>query len=318
MGTYVEVEMYGLPTDTKRKQFKTKTIPQNGINPLYDEDPFIFKKVVLPELACIRIAAYEDNGKLIGHRVIPVSGLRPGYRHVLLRNECGQPINLATLFLNITVKDYVPDGLSELAEALANPIKYQNELDKRAKQLSVFQDDTLGDESSENSEPTTAPTTAAAATATPAPSVSTVQATPISRPSWNASFRIRPAPVESGSSSPNSGTSPAPNTSVFPPANRPDSVDEGKKSIVGPMPPPPPNLGAFYESGVPDRDKSVAVPFEPEPLEKLFENKVYRDKKTQLDKKMDDLRKKHEKDRRMAKTPRKSHKLVKKLSSKNL
>lgn len=38
------------------------------------------------------------------------------------------------------MKDYVPDGLSELAEALANPIKYQNEIEKRANQLKVLTD----------------------------------------------------------------------------------------------------------------------------------------------------------------------------------
>lgn len=58
-----------------------------------------------------------------------------------LRTECGQPLPLATLFLHVVVKDYVPDGLSDFAEALANPIKYQSELDKRAQQLSVFTDD---------------------------------------------------------------------------------------------------------------------------------------------------------------------------------
>lgn len=312
VGTYVEVEMYGLPTDTKRKQFRTKTIPNNGINPVYDEEPFVFKKVVLPELACLRIAAYEESGKMIGHRVVPVSGLRPGYRHILLRNESGQPINLATLFLNIVVRDYVPDGLSDFAEALANPIKYQNELEKRAKQLSVFQDDTLGEDSTpDNSETTTAaPVAAAAAVVAAAPPP------PLQKPSWNTSFRIRPAPVDSGSSSPISGTSPAPTATVFPPTNRPESVDEGKKSIVGPMPPPPPNLGAFSETGKPD--KPVAVVFSPEPFEKLFDTKPYRDKRQQLEKKIDELRKKHEKDRKITKAPRKSHKLVKKLSSKNL
>lgn len=310
--------MYGLPTDTKRKQFRTKTVPSNGLNPVYDEEAFIFKKVVLPELACLRITAYEDSGKMIGHRVVPVSGLRPGYRHLVLRNESGQPLNLPTLFLNITVKDYVPDGLSELAEALANPIKYQNELDKRAKQLSVFQDDTVADDSSDNSEPTTAPhTTATATVTTAAAAAAAIPPPPMQKPSWNASIRIRPVPVDSGSSSPNSGTSPAPTTSVFPPTNRPESVDEGKKSIVGPMPPPPPNLGAFSESG--KSEKPVAVVFSPEPFEKLFENKTYRDKRQQLEKKMEELRKKHEKDRKIAKAPRKSHhKLVKRLSSKSL
>ncbi|KAK6012213.1 Phosphatidylinositol-specific phospholipase C, Y domain protein, partial [Ostertagia ostertagi] len=44
VGTYVEVEMYGLPTDTIRKEHKTKVIPANGLNPVYSEAPFVFRK----------------------------------------------------------------------------------------------------------------------------------------------------------------------------------------------------------------------------------------------------------------------------------
>lgn len=100
------------------------------------------QQVVLPALASIRIAAYEEGGKFIGHRVLPVIGLRPGYRHLSLRNELGQPLPLTSLFLCIVVKDYVPDDIAMFAEALANPIKYQNELEKRDKQLAVLQEDT--------------------------------------------------------------------------------------------------------------------------------------------------------------------------------
>lgn len=108
-----------------------------------------FLQVVLPQLASLRLAVFEDSGKLIGHRVIPVVGLCPGYRHVGLRNEMGQPLPCATLFLKITVKDYVPDGLSDFAEALANPIKFQSDLDKRTKQLAVFADEMEQIESNE-------------------------------------------------------------------------------------------------------------------------------------------------------------------------
>ena len=45
VGTYVEVDMYGLPTDTIRKEFRTKLIPANGLNPIYNDDPFCFRKV---------------------------------------------------------------------------------------------------------------------------------------------------------------------------------------------------------------------------------------------------------------------------------
>lgn len=45
IGTYVEVDMFGLPADTVRKKFRTKIVRDNGINPIYDEEPFVFKKV---------------------------------------------------------------------------------------------------------------------------------------------------------------------------------------------------------------------------------------------------------------------------------
>ena len=45
VGTYVEVDMYGLPTDTIRREYKTRTIPNNGLNPVYNEEPFMFRKV---------------------------------------------------------------------------------------------------------------------------------------------------------------------------------------------------------------------------------------------------------------------------------
>ena len=60
-------------------------------------------QVVLPELAVLRVAAYEESGRLLGHRVLPVVGLRPGYRHISLRNESGQPQGLSTLFVKVRI-----------------------------------------------------------------------------------------------------------------------------------------------------------------------------------------------------------------------
>ena len=48
VGTYVEVDMYGLPTDTIRKECRTKVVQANGLNPMYNEEPFVFRKVRLP------------------------------------------------------------------------------------------------------------------------------------------------------------------------------------------------------------------------------------------------------------------------------
>lgn len=46
VGTYVEVDMFGLPADTVRKRFRTRIVRDNGLNPVYDEEPFVFKKVL--------------------------------------------------------------------------------------------------------------------------------------------------------------------------------------------------------------------------------------------------------------------------------
>lgn len=81
---------------------------------------------------------FEEGGRLIGHRILPFKGIRPGYRHVSLRNESGQILTLPSLFVHVLVQDYVPDRFSDLADALANPIRYQSELERRTQQLSVL------------------------------------------------------------------------------------------------------------------------------------------------------------------------------------
>lgn len=46
VGTYVEVDMYGLPTDTIRREFRTRMVFGNGLNPVYNEEKFVFRKVL--------------------------------------------------------------------------------------------------------------------------------------------------------------------------------------------------------------------------------------------------------------------------------
>jgi phosphatidylinositol phospholipase C beta len=162
IGTYVEVDMFGLPADTVRRKFRTKVIPGNGINPVYDEEPFVFRKVVLPNLAILRIAVYSENGtSLLGHRILPVEGLRPGYRHISLRNECNQPQGIATLFVHIRVTDYIPDAFADFAAALANPIAYQSRLEKHSQQLAILED--IDSEDGDGSSPNGNETSAASA-----------------------------------------------------------------------------------------------------------------------------------------------------------
>ncbi|KXJ69931.1 hypothetical protein RP20_CCG025387 [Aedes albopictus] len=324
VGTYVEVDMFGLPADTVRKKFRTKIVRDNGINPIYGEEPFVFKKVVLPELASIRIAAYEEGGKLIGHRVLPVIGMCPGFRHLTLRTEVGQPITLATLFLSIVVKDYVPDGLSELAEALANPIKYQSELDKRSEQLAVLQED-MEPEEEEDSCPkkdTLKSSDNASGSPLHRPSVQPVSALAAAAASGTDSDHERETPLEMISKV------------VALPVAQP-SLEQTSPLLVKqatiqqqqhPLQSERQQL-SFQGSDHADAPKIVA-----EPLEKIFEDKQVRKKRDALEKELKALKKSHDKEKIKVTTQKSGdltegikkskfgmgNKLVKRFSSKNM
>lgn len=145
VGTYVEVDMYGLPTDTIRKEFRTRMVPANGLNPIYNEEPFLFRKVVLPDLAVLRFGVYDENGKLLGQRILPLDGLQAGYRHISLRTEANFPMALPMLFCNIELKIYVPDGLGGFMDALSDPRAFMSankERDNKLKDMGIEESET--------------------------------------------------------------------------------------------------------------------------------------------------------------------------------
>lgn len=136
VSTFVEVDMYGLPTDTIRREFRTRLVPANGLNPVYNEEPFLFRKVVLPDLAVLRFGVYEEGGRLLGQRILPLDGLQAGFRHISLRTEANFPMSLPMLFCNIELKIYVPDGFEDFMAALSDPRGFMGAQQKQSEQMS--------------------------------------------------------------------------------------------------------------------------------------------------------------------------------------
>ncbi|XP_055989582.1 1-phosphatidylinositol 4,5-bisphosphate phosphodiesterase beta-2 [Sorex fumeus] len=139
--TYVEVELFGLPGDPKRR-YRTKLSPNtNSINPVWKEEPFVFEKILMPELASLRVAVMEEGNKFLGHRIIPINALNSGYHHLCLHSESNMPLTMPALFVLLEMKDYVPDTLADLTVALANPIKFFNAHDKKSMKLKAAMGD---------------------------------------------------------------------------------------------------------------------------------------------------------------------------------
>ncbi|KAM7376570.1 hypothetical protein PAMP_006294 [Pampus punctatissimus] len=134
--TGVEVEVIGLPGDPKKK-YRTKwsTTP-NAINPVWNEEPFVFEKILLPEMASLRIVVHEENGKFLGHRIIPLDAIQSGFHHICLRSESNMLLTLPALFVYIEVKDYIPAAFADFTDALFNPTKGTEKTAKTPKESS--------------------------------------------------------------------------------------------------------------------------------------------------------------------------------------
>ncbi|XP_036395418.1 inactive phospholipase C-like protein 2 [Megalops cyprinoides] len=99
---YVYVEIHGIPADCAEQ--RTKTVNQNGDNPIFDES-FEFQ-INLPELAMVRFVVLDDDyigDEFIGQYTIPFECLQPGYRHIPLQSLTGEVLPHAWLFAHVAI-----------------------------------------------------------------------------------------------------------------------------------------------------------------------------------------------------------------------
>ncbi|KAM7071340.1 LOW QUALITY PROTEIN: inactive phospholipase C-like protein 2 [Acridotheres tristis] len=99
---YVYVEIHGIPADCAEQ--RTKTMHQNGDNPIFDES-FEFQ-INLPELAMVRFVVLDDDyigDEFIGQYTIPFECLQTGYRHVPLQSLTGESLAHASLFVHVAI-----------------------------------------------------------------------------------------------------------------------------------------------------------------------------------------------------------------------
>ena len=62
-------------------------------------------------MALLRIAVFDDDKEMIGMRVMPLHPMRPGFRHINLRDKHNSPLPLEMLFVQIKIEDWVPDEM---------------------------------------------------------------------------------------------------------------------------------------------------------------------------------------------------------------
>ena len=81
-------------------------------------------------MAAIRLAVLEDDGTLIGQCFLPVAYLRPGYRHLVLRNPMNLPVHSSSLFVYVRRSIDVDADDQKIVNRLTAPLSSQAREDK--------------------------------------------------------------------------------------------------------------------------------------------------------------------------------------------
>ena len=78
----------------------------NGVRALWDEEKWIlFEGIFSQELALLKVNVMDESGTVLAHRILPVSLLQNGYRHIYLRDRYNLPLGLASLFVQVGMED---------------------------------------------------------------------------------------------------------------------------------------------------------------------------------------------------------------------
>ncbi|XP_028991292.1 1-phosphatidylinositol 4,5-bisphosphate phosphodiesterase epsilon-1 isoform X2 [Betta splendens] len=114
----VEVDVLGMSVDSCH--FRTKPIHRNTLNPMWSEH-FQFS-VHFEELCFLRFAVVENNSsQTTAQRTLPLKALKPGYRHVQLRTQHNEPLEVSSLFIYSCRTEDGPAGGAPPASLLFTP-----------------------------------------------------------------------------------------------------------------------------------------------------------------------------------------------------
>ncbi|XP_077481410.1 1-phosphatidylinositol 4,5-bisphosphate phosphodiesterase epsilon-1 isoform X1 [Stigmatopora argus] len=103
----VEVDILGMAGDSCH--FRTKPIHRNTLNPMWSEH-FQFS-VHFEDLCFLRLAVVENNSsQTTAQRTLPLRALKAGYRHVQLRTQHNEAIEVSSLFIYSKRVEETPAG----------------------------------------------------------------------------------------------------------------------------------------------------------------------------------------------------------------
>ena len=78
---------------------------------IHSDQHFPITQITFADMAFLRFVVMDTStSHVVSQRIIPFSSLRPGYRHLRLRSQSNQPLELATLFIYSKTEEDLLEG----------------------------------------------------------------------------------------------------------------------------------------------------------------------------------------------------------------
>lgn len=97
---HVQIKIAGVDADNKKE--KTKSMKNNGYNPVWNE--VLGFKVCVPELALVSFTVKEGDN-FLGQNTLPFTSIQQGYRKVPLLSKSSEPLPYASIFVHVEIKE---------------------------------------------------------------------------------------------------------------------------------------------------------------------------------------------------------------------
>eukprot|EP00049_Salpingoeca_infusionum_P008537 m.141773 g.141773 ORF g.141773 m.141773 type:complete len:1199 (-) comp14042_c0_seq10:362-3958(-) len=146
---YVEIQLYGIPADGKKRRLRTRAARGRGFNPRWQtQNELVAERLILPQLVLVRLAVYDakDSDRCLGYTIAPLDSLRPGYRYLHLK---GAASPFAAVFTKIDIEIYVDSEHADFVDRLINPMKAMSLCAQRMEALEELLDPEQDDEQQE-------------------------------------------------------------------------------------------------------------------------------------------------------------------------
>ncbi|MCL4125685.1 UNVERIFIED_CONTAM: hypothetical protein GTU68_045445 [Idotea baltica] len=102
---YIQLKVRGHPDD-KQKQ-RTKTVKNNGFNPVWNE--VLEVRIKVPDVSLVYFTVRDESSlakdPVLARACIPFGSLRTGYRHVHLTEITGKSLSPAALFVHVSISN---------------------------------------------------------------------------------------------------------------------------------------------------------------------------------------------------------------------